>query len=72
MANLKQKFGAKLKALRLERSITQERLAEYVDVTTHSISNIERGINGVTFDRLEKIAEFLDIEVHILFIFFDT
>ena len=69
MASLKAKFGKKLKKLRKERDITQEELADKIDLTIESISNIERGIFGPKFDNLEKIAKVLKVEVKELFEF---
>jgi len=69
MASLKAKFGKKLKQLRKERDITQEELADKIDLTIESISNIERGIFGPKFDNLEKIAKVLKVEVKELFEF---
>lgn len=69
MANLKQQFGKKLQALRKASGLTQEQIAQETGLTIESISNIERGIHGPTFDNLEKIATAMDIEVKQLFDF---
>ncbi len=68
-ANLKTKFGKRLKQLRNERGITQEQLADKTGLTIESISNIERGIFGPKFENLEKIARVLKVEVKHLFDF---
>ena len=69
MNHLKLRFGKRLQALRSERHITQEQLANAVDLTVESISNIERGVYGPKFDNLEKIAVALKIQVKELFEF---
>jgi transcriptional regulator with XRE-family HTH domain len=69
MAKLKQHFGKKLKILRVQKGMTQEQLANAVDLTVESISNIERGIHGPKFDNLEKLAGILNEEVVVLFEF---
>jgi len=69
MANLKQKFGKKLQVLRKASGLTQEQVAQKTNLTIESISNIERGVHGPTFDNLEKIAKALNVEVKVLFDF---
>jgi transcriptional regulator with XRE-family HTH domain len=71
MNNLKVRFGKRLQALRAEQGITQEQLANAVDLTVESISNVERGIHGPKFNNLEKIANALNVQVKELFEFSD-
>lgn len=72
MAQLKKQFGKRLQSLRVAAKITQEQLADKVGVTIESISNIERGIHGPSFDTLEKIADALQVSVKHLFVFDDA
>ena len=69
MSQLKIDFGKRLQALRLEAGMTQEALANEIDVTVESISNIERGVYGPKFDNLEKLAAVLDVQVMEMFDF---
>jgi len=69
MSQLKEDFGRRLQALRLEAEMTQEMLADEIGLTVESISNIERGIYGPKFDNLEKLAAILEIPVRDLFEF---
>ena len=69
MSQLKIRFGKRLQQLRVEKSVTQEQLADSIDLTVESISNIERGVFGPKFDNLEKIADALDVPVKYLFEF---
>ena len=69
MANLKQNFGKKLQVLRKSAGLTQEQVAQATNLTIESISNIERGIHGPTFENLEKIAAVINVEVKELFDF---
>ena len=69
MSKLKDCFGQRLQKLRMKANITQEQLADKVDLTVESISNIERGIFGPKFDNLEKIAQALEVPVKELFDF---
>lgn len=69
MGQLKIEFGKKLQTLRKEAGLTQEGLADKIDLTVESVSNIERGIFGPKFDNLEKIAKVLNLKVKGLFDF---
>ena len=69
MASLKKKFGLRLKAIRTDRGMTQEQLAELLDVTIDTISKIERGVHGPRFELLEKIARALRAPVNVFFLF---
>ena len=44
MSELKSKFGKRLKELRKNRGITQEKMAEYIDISIRNLSKIETGI----------------------------
>ncbi|WP_039918156.1 helix-turn-helix domain-containing protein [Cellvibrio mixtus] len=66
---LKKQFGRRVQQLRLAKKITQEELAEHVGVSIESISNIERGIHGPSFDNLEKIILALNVPAKMLFDF---
>lgn len=69
MDNLRQKFGKRLRALRLEANLTQEALAERVNLSVDFISLVERGINAPSFENIEALARVLDVQVYVLFIF---
>ena len=65
--SLKILFGKKLKQLRKERGLTQEKLAELLDLETGTIGMIEIGKRATSFETLEKIAKTLDIKYSELF-----
>ena len=61
MESIKNLFGKRIKELRKERSLTQEKLAELIGIDTRNLIKIE---NGETFPRvntLEKLIEVFDI-----------
>lgn len=66
---LKKQFGRRLQQLRVAKGVTQEELAARVELTVESISNMERGIHGPSFDNLEKITLALNIPAKSLFEF---
>ena len=49
-------IGAQIARIRKEREITQEQLAESVDVATETISRLERGVSIPSLKTLEKIT----------------
>lgn len=65
--NIRIAFGKRLKELRAERSLTQEKLAELVGIEPASIGMIEIGKRAPSFKTLQKIAEALDIQYFELF-----
>lgn len=69
MGQLNEQFGKRLQFLRKKANMTQEELANSTGFTYETISNFERGIHGVKFAALEKLANALDIPVKELFEF---
>lgn len=61
--DLIQILAANLKRIRIERGLSQEKLAEIVDLHRTYISGIERGMRNVSLHNIEKIAEALDVGV---------
>ena len=72
MTQLRMQFARRLKALRIEKQMTQEDLAKAAGVSTAFISSVERGIHSPSFDTLESIASALGVPVRHLFDFQDT
>jgi transcriptional regulator with XRE-family HTH domain len=69
VATLRQKFGRRLREIRLKRRMTQEQFAEMLDVSVDFLSLIERGKNAPSFETLDKIAKRLRMTVADLFNF---
>jgi transcriptional regulator with XRE-family HTH domain len=67
--SLRRQFGIRLKAIRLERKLTQERFAELVGISVDFLSLIERGLNSPSFEVLEQMAGGLRLPVRELFDF---
>ena len=57
------KIGSFLKELRKERSLTQESLAEKLNVSNRTISRWETGSNMPDIGMLVEIAEFYDVSI---------
>lgn len=65
--DFKKAFGEKLKRLRKSRNLTQEKLAEMIDIDPRNLSRIEVGTSFVKADTLEKILKALDVTTEQLF-----
>ena len=57
----KQEIGRRLQALRQERRMTQVELAEVLGAHAASISQVERGIRGLTVQQIVKLARALKV-----------
>jgi transcriptional regulator with XRE-family HTH domain len=55
-APLKEVVRARIRALRLERGLTQEALCERAEVSVDTVNRVENGTRVPTIDALEKIA----------------
>lgn len=63
------KLGSRIREERKRNRLTQERLAELVDLSVDYIGYIERGKQAPYLKTLERIAKALNVEVYELFIF---
>ncbi len=59
-------FACNLKNLRESRNITQEELAEYLQVSRPTIAGYETKSRQPDFERLEKISQFFDVSIDYL------
>ena len=55
-------FGRRLRALRIERGLSQHKLAEIAGLDKNYITESERGFINPTLETILKIARALDIE----------
>ncbi|PZR23836.1 MAG: transcriptional regulator [Flavobacterium psychrophilum] len=60
--NIKEKFGLKVKALRIEKNLSIEELANISNVDRNYISDIEKGQRNVSIEIIEKIIHALDVD----------
>ena len=60
-------LGQRIKTLRKAKSLSQEKLANLIDKSVDTISNIERGIFAPRLDTALEIANALEIELFELF-----
>ena len=60
--NIKEQFGAKLKRLRLEKGLSQEKLALKSGIDRTYLPGIEKGERNVSIEVLERLAKALDLK----------
>ena len=56
-------IGRKIRALRLERGLSQSGLADGIDLTFQQVQKYEKGTNRVSAGRLQRIADLLNTPV---------
>ena len=59
-------IGRRIKAAREKKQLTQEQLAELVDLSTMHVSVIERGVKLPKLETLINIANVLDVSADVL------
>lgn len=62
-------FGSHIQELRNQKGLSQEDLAELVDIDRSYIGFIERGERNITLDKIIKLAKALNIKPKDLFDF---
>lgn len=66
---INKKFGRRIQTLRRQRGISQEKLAEALNIAPTSLSYVETGRGFMTLATLEKLASVLDVELSEIFQF---
>ena len=56
-----QRFGNRVRALRLKRGLSQEKLAELAGLHRTYIGSIERGEQNISLRNIEKLAQALNV-----------
>jgi transcriptional regulator with XRE-family HTH domain len=63
LRKLKNDIGKKIRILRLEKGLSQEKLAEYTNMSREHISCLERGQNLASIETLYALAKFFEISI---------
>jgi transcriptional regulator with XRE-family HTH domain len=61
------KVGSKVRALRLERQMSQEKLGDALGLTFQQVQKYEKGTNRISAGRLQRIAAILEVPVSVFF-----
>lgn len=67
MSTKKELLGMRIKEFREKRKLTQDKLAEMVNIDPKHLSRIENGRNYPSFETLEKILESLQVSYEDIF-----
>ena len=59
-------LGGQIRIAREHAGLTQEKLAEQLDISTNHLSAIERGVYGISVDNLRKLCRLLDVSADYL------
>lgn len=54
-------FAANMRRIRLAKSLTQEKVAEYAELHKNYISSVERGERNISICNIERIARALGV-----------
>lgn len=65
--DIKKTFGEKIKRLRKAKNLTQEQLAEMIDIAPKNLSKIEVGTSFVSAETLDNLVIALDTTTEELF-----
>lgn len=58
------KLGERIRQIRKARGLTQEQLAEKLEIDNKHLSRIEKGIHKPTYNIILKLAEILQINIY--------
>jgi transcriptional regulator with XRE-family HTH domain len=58
---VKQKIADKIRLTRLAKNLSQQNMADELNITVAAYSNIERGVTDISVTRLYQIAGILDL-----------
>ena len=61
---MKLRIGTKLSAIRQERQLTQDELADFLGVSTSAYARFERNETSMELDMLMKVSKKLDVPIH--------
>jgi len=55
--------GLRIKKLRKKKELTQEQLANKLNISTSNLGKLERGLQGLSIDLLIEISIFFDVSL---------
>ncbi len=65
---IKKNFGCVVRELRTSKDLTQEKLAEFLDLQTQTITAIETGKSFISCEVLTKLSNFFNVHPSIFFL----
>ena len=67
MTMIKEKLGQRIKYLRNEKGLSQEKFALSIDMDRTYLASVESGKRNISINNIQKIANGLDITLEELF-----
>lgn len=65
--DIKRKFGIRIKELRKQKGLSQEKLANMAEIDRTYLPTIEKGERNVSIEVVERLAKALEVKVKDLF-----
>lgn len=59
--DIEEEIGARIRAVRRDLELTQREVADRASLSPETVSRIERGVQGVTFPNVYRLAEALSV-----------
>ena len=56
-------FAANMRRIRLQKALTQEKIAEFAELHPNYISSVERGERNISIRNIDRIAGALGVEM---------
>lgn len=63
MSTLQERFGEKLRAVRKEKGVSQEKMAQLAELDRTYVSSVERGLRNVSLGTIAKFARALRVKL---------
>ena len=60
-------FGIRLKQKRIEKNLTQTKVAKALNVTFQQIQKYEKGTNGLSASRIQALSKYLNVQISYFF-----
>ncbi len=61
---MKKNIGNSIRLARVTKGLSQQNMADELDLTVASYSNIERGVTDITVSRLIEISKLLNVSIY--------
>ena len=61
------RMGERLRALRQDRGLTLQQVADRTGISIGTLSKVERGLTSLGYDRFERLAQGIDVDMAALF-----
>lgn len=63
MPDIQERFGQRLRKLRTQQGVSQEKLAELADLHRTYVSGVERGERNISLVNIERLAKALGVSM---------